>query len=268
MKTGIITAQHSFISLILAGLALLTVSCTNTKKVTYFNTVGEGLIPSSMSSLEPVIQKSDILSITVSSPNPEATAMYNAPNLMTLGGNVTSSSGNIAPASGYLVNQDGNVEFPGLGNVLVAGLTKQKAKEMLTKLLLEKGLLKEPIVTLRYLNFRVTVLGEVTRPTVVSVPNEKISLLEAIGLAGDLTIYAKRDNVLLIREEKGSKLIKRINLNDNELFSSPYYYLKSNDVIYVEPNSAKVASASRTQQLLPSLIGALSLIAIILTRVF
>jgi polysaccharide export outer membrane protein len=151
---------------------------------------------------------------------------------------------------------------------MVAGLTKQKAKEVITKLLVDNKLLVDPIITIRYLNFRVTVLGEVSRPTVVTVPNEKISLLEAIGLAGDLTIYAKRDNVLLIREEKGSKLIKRINLNDSELFSSPYYYLKSNDVIYVEPNTAKVASASRSQQLLPTLISGLSFIAIILTRVF
>ncbi len=110
-------------------------------------------------------------------------------------------------------------------------------------------------------------MGEVAKPNVFTVPNEKISILEAIGLAGDLTIYGRRDNVLLIREEKNSKLIKRINLNSSEIFSSPYYYLKSNDIIYVEPNNARVAASSRAQQLLPTFIAGLSFIAIILTRV-
>jgi polysaccharide export outer membrane protein len=268
MKTGLLTARPLSLSLILVGLVAIFGSCVDTRKVTYFNSLNEGVIPSSLINLEPIIQKSDILSISVSSPNPEATTMYNAPNMMTLSTTMTSSAGNIAPASGYLVNQEGYIEFPGLGNILVAGLSKQKAKEVITKLLVDNKLLVDPIVTLRYLNYRVTVLGEVAHPTVVVVPNEKISMLEAIGLAGDLTIYARRDNVLLIREEKGSKLIKRINLNDTELFSSPYYYLKSNDVIYVESNSAKVASASRTQQLLPTFLSGLSFIAIILTRVF
>jgi polysaccharide export outer membrane protein len=268
MKTGLFTARRFSLSLILLGLALIFGSCANTRKVTYFNTLGEGVIPSTVMNLEPVIQKSDILSISVSSPNPEATAIYNTPNTMQVGTNMTSGAGNIAPAAGYLVNQDGNIEFPGLGNILVAGMTKQRAKEVITKLLLDNKLLVDPIVTIRYLNYRVTVLGEVARPSVLTVPNEKISLLEALGLAGDLTIFARRDNVLLVREEKGSKLIKRINLNDTELFSSPYYYLKSNDIIYVEPNNAKVASASRTQQLLPTILSGLSFIAIILTRVF
>lgn len=268
MKTGFLRARSLSISLIFLGLAVIFGSCVDTKKVTYFNTLNEGVIPTTVTNLEPVIQKSDILSITVSSPNPEATAIYNAPNMIALSTNNISGAGNIAPASGYLVNQEGNIEFPGLGNIMLAGLTKQKAKEVITKLLVDNKLLVDPIVTIRYLNYRVTVLGEVARPGVQVVPNEKISLLEALGLAGDLTIYARRDNVLLIREEKGSRLVKRINLNSSDILTSPYYYLKSNDVIYVESNSAKVASANRTQQLLPSILSGLSFIAIILTRVF
>ena len=144
---------------------------------------------------------------------------------------------------------------------------EQKLKDEITQKLLDSKLLVDPIVTIRLLNYRVTVLGEVAHPTVVTVPNERISILEALGLAGDITIYGKKENVLLIREEKGSKVIKRINLNSSEIFSSPYYYLKSNDVIYVEPNQAKVASASQGRQLVPTLLAALSLVAIILTRV-
>lgn len=267
MKTVLLTAPRSIAYFLVLGSLLILGSCADAKKVTYFNNIEEGIITSSTANLEPVIQKSDILSITVTSPNPEATVMFNAPN-MALPNSTSAQAGNFAPAAGYLVNQDGYVEFPSLGKIMAAGLTKQRLKEEITSQLLSKKLLIDPIVTVRYLNYRVTVLGEVARPTVVTVPNEKISILEAIGLAGDLTIYGKRENVLLIREEKGTKIVKRINLNSSDIISSPYYYLKSNDVIYVEPNNTKIAAASRSQQLLPSILSGLSFVAIILTRVF
>ena len=266
METGLLTDQHKFLFILLLGAELVFSSCGNTQKVTYFNNIEDGVIPSSVMNLEPVVQKSDILSITVSSLNPEASIIFNTPNLSGQGNNIA-GAGNIAPSSGYLVNNDGYIQFPVLGNILAAGLSKQKLKDDITKMLIDKKLLIDPIVNVRYLNFRVTVLGEVARPTVVTVPNEKISILEAIGLAGDLTIYARRENVLLIREEKGSKLIKRLNLNTSEIFTSPYYYLKSNDVIYIEPNITKIASTSNTRQILPILLSGLSFVAIILTRV-
>ena len=120
--------------------------------------------------------------------------------------------------------------------------------------MVEKKLLVDPIVTIRFLNFKVTVLGEVAHPNVITVPSERISLLEAIGLAGDLTIYAQRDNVLVIRDEDGKKITHRLNLNSTELFNSPYYYLKSNDVVYVEPNKSKVASTGRANSGYPLLL--------------
>jgi polysaccharide export outer membrane protein len=131
----------------------------------------------------------------------------------------------------------------------------------------DQKLLTDPIVSVRFLNFRVTVLGEVNDPAVIPVPNEKISLLEAIGLAGDLTIYARRDNVMVIREdENGNKEIKRIDLNSTELLSSPYYYLRSNDIVYVEPNKARVASSGRGQIWVPAVLSGLSLVAIVVDR--
>lgn len=266
MKTGLIFARRFYVSIFVLGLVLLLGSCTNTKKVTYFNDLNEGVISNTVASLEPVIQKSDILSITVTSPNPEATVMFNAPN-MALPSSTAPGSGNIAPALGYLVSPEGFIDFPGLGKVQAAGITKQQLKDNITASLVNSKLLVNPIVTVRYLNYRVTVLGEVARPTVVTVPNERISILEAIGLAGDLTIYGKRENVLIIREEKGAKVIKRVNLNNSEIFSSPYYYLKSNDIVYVEPNNARIAASSRTQQLLPTMISALSFIAVIFTYI-
>ena len=116
----------------------------------------------------------------------------------------------------------------------------------------------DPIVTVRFLNFRVTILGEVEHPTVITVPSERISILEALGLAGDITIYGKRDNVLLIREEGSEKIIKHIDLNSQEILTSPYYYLKSNDVLYVQANKDKVRSVSNPRLLLPVLFSILS----------
>ena len=266
MKTTLLTDPHTFFFSVLLGSLFILTSCADTRKFTYLNNIEDGVIPSSVVNLEPIIQKSDILSITVSSLNPEASIIFNAPNLSTSSSSAA-GAGNIAPSSGYLVNQDGYIEFPVLGNILAAGVTKQRLKEEIARQLVDKKLLIDPIVNIRYLNFRVTVLGEVLRPTVVTVPNEKISIFEAIGLAGDLTIYAKRDNVLLIREEKGNKIIKRLNLNTSEILTSPYYYLKSNDIVYAEPNSAKVSSTNATRQYLPIVLSGLSFIAIIIDRV-
>lgn len=257
-----INFSRIFVFLLLLAL-LFSTACVNTRSATYFNDVNDATLSANTPIPESVIQKNDLLSISVSSLNAEASAIFNTPNnsgVMTAGTNPTM-------ASGYLVSADGNIQFPILGSVKAAGLTKEQLKESFIKTLLEKQLLKDPIVSIRFLNFRVTVLGEVRNPTVVSVPNEKISLLEAIGLAGDLTIYARRDNILVIREEDGNKVIKRLNLNSNELLSSPYYYLKSNDVVYVEPNKARVATSGRSQQWIPMVVSGLSLVVIALDRV-
>ncbi|HEX8313718.1 MAG TPA: SLBB domain-containing protein, partial [Flavisolibacter sp.] len=157
--------------------------------------------------------------------------------------------------------------FPILGTIKAAGLTENALRSQIIKGILDKKLLVDPIVAIRHLNFRVTVLGEVGNPTVINVPSEKITLLEALGLAGDVTIYGRKENVLVIREEGGQKLIKRINLNTSEIFNSPYYYLRSNDIVYVEPNKAKVAGSSRSYQLLPIILSGLSFAAIIVDRV-
>jgi polysaccharide export outer membrane protein len=149
----------------------------------------------------------------------------------------------------------------------ITGLTTNELREKITAELLSKKLLVDPIVIVRQLNFKVSVLGEVGRPSVVNVPSEKISLLEALGLAGDITIYGKKDNVMIIREENGQKTIKRINLNSSEIFTSDYYYLKSNDIVYVEANKAKVASSTRSSTLIPIILSALSFGAIIIDRI-
>ena len=259
-----IQMKPKFKVLVLMCVVLFSASCVNTRKAVYFNNIGDTTMVAGISDLEPVIKPNDILSISVSSLNPEASNVFNAPNLSAT---TYSSTSTTTQSTGYLVNQEGFIQFPILGNINAAGLTKKELKEQLTKTLLNKKLLVDPIVDIRYLNFRISVMGEVARPTVVTVPSEKISLLEALALAGDLTIYARRDNVMVIREEKGERIIKRIDLNSTSLFTSPYYYLKSNDIVYAEPNKSKVASTGRITQWLPVLFSVLSFAIIAVDRV-
>lgn len=240
-------------------ISALIFSCASSKKFVYFNNQAEGIYNNSAPVLQQTINANDILSIAVSSLNPEASQIFNAA--------AGSSNGNATKnAGGYLVEQDGTIQFPVLGRIQVAGLTKSELTEFLRKTLEDKKLLIDPIVSINFLNFRVTVLGEVMHPQVVTVPNEKISLLEAIGMAGDLTIFARRDNVLLIREEKGKRLLKRINLNSGDIFNSPYYYLKTNDIVYAEPNNTKVFANSNTRQLLPIVVSLLTLLTLVVYR--
>ncbi len=232
-------------------------SCVNTKRAIYFRDQGDGTIRSSFLVPETIIEANDILSIQVSSLNPEASAAFNAASTSN-NASATPSPGSLSEAAGYLVSRQGFITFPILGNIRAAGLTKDQLTDSISHILSDKKLLVDPIVSIRMLNFKVTVLGEVEHPSVFSVPAEKISLLEALGLAGDLTINAKRDNVLIIREETGKKVIKRIDLNSSELFTSPYYYLQSNDVVYAEPNKAKVRSSSNTAMWVSVIFAALS----------
>lgn len=243
------------------SVLMMCFSCTSTKSVTIFNGAENGLIASNTPVPESIIQKNDILGIAVSSLNPEASAIFNP------GGPTSPASTSpttAATTQGYLVGTDGNIQFPLLGAIKAEGLSKAQLKDKITSSILEKKLLLDPIVAIRFLNFRVTVLGEVNHPSVVTVPNEKISLLEALGLAGDLTLYARRDNVMVIREVKDQKMITRLNLSSTELFTSPYYYLQSNDIVYVEPNKAKVSSTGRAWQWMPTVFAGLSLTILLL----
>jgi len=256
--------RKSFVPL--CGLVILISSCVNTRKSVYFVDQQDAIFASKISVPETIIAPNDLLSITVSSLNPSASSVFNAPNVM-YATNTPTNGGGPVQASGYLVDSDGNIQFPLLGTIKVAGLNENALRMQIVKSLVDKKLLVDPVVTIRHLNFRVTVLGEVGNPTVISVPTEKITLLEALGLAGDVTIFGKRDNIMVIREENNNKIIKRLNLNTSEIFESPYYYLRSNDIVYVEPNKAKVSGSSQTTQLLPIILSGLSLAAIILDRV-
>ena len=231
-------------------------SCVNTKKAIYFRGQGDAVIRSPDYIPETIIESNDILSILVSSLSQEASVAFNATSVTDV--NSTTASGSRNESAGYLVSHEGLIKFPMLGNIKAAGLTKDQLQDTITRMLTEKKLLLSPLVSVRMLNFKVTVLGEVGHPTVIPVPSEKISLLEALGLAGDLAINAKRDNVLVIREEPGKKVIKRLDLNSSQLFTSPYYYLRANDIVYVEPNKTKVWSSSNAAMWVTVVVAVLS----------
>jgi polysaccharide export outer membrane protein len=251
---------------LIASICTLTIiSCTNTRKAVYFYNVPDTTFLQRGPDIQTPIQENDILGITISSLNAEASSIFNPPSSNNL--RATTVTGSNTESGGYLVGADGTIQLPVLGNIKAEGLTKKELKDHITNMILAKKLLIDPLVEIRFLNYEVTVLGEVAKPTVITVPSEKISLLKALGLAGDLTIYGKRDNVLLIREENGQKRTRHINLNSSDFFNSPYYYLQPNDVIYVQPNKAKVASAGKTQQLLPLLLTGLSIVVVVLDRV-
>lgn len=246
-------------------ISVLNSSCTSHKKVLYFPNLKDSTQLTNLQAPDITIRKADILSIHVGSQNIEANRIYNEPN--TTEAQSTTQNGEVMRTGGYLVSNDGTIRFPLLGYIQADGLTKKQLQEKILNQLIERKLLIDPTVEIRHLNFKVTVLGEVTRPTVINVPNEKITLLEALGLAGDMTIFGKRENVLVIRDEDGKKVARRINLNKNDLFFSSYYYLQPDDVVYVEPSKTKVARESKLYQLLPVILGGISTSIFILDRI-
>lgn len=259
--------------MLLAICGCLFASCVNTKKAAYFNNLSDTTLAAIKVDFEPVIQKNDMLQINVSALNPAEAAMYNLPNTYSAGavpgaGGMTQPvmAGGANPAAGFLVNQEGYIQYPVLGRIKAAGLTKKALTDTIQNQLVNRKLLVDPIVSIRFLNYRVTVLGEVTHPAVVNVSSEKISVLEALGMAGDITIYGKKDNVLLIREENGVRTTRRLNLNDAASLNSPYFYLKPNDIVYVEPSKSKVATTSKANTVVPIVLSALSLVVILVDR--
>lgn len=246
----------------LAVILFIASSCGNTKRIVYLDNITDSEFNKFVASTEPKIQENDLLSITVSSPNATASQFFNT----TVSTSTQMIGYSTTQAAGYLVNQDGTIDLPMLGRIKASGYTKAQLKDIITRKLTDNKYLIDPIISIRYLNFKVTVLGEVARPMVINVPDEKINILEALGFAGDMTVYGKRENVALIREEEGKRIVKRLNLNASNILTSPYYYLRPNDIIYVEPNKAKVQSASNTRTWLPALLSGLSLTAVIVDR--
>lgn len=234
-----------FSFVILFALILSLDSCSSSQHVAYFQNADSVSLAASKMLYDAKIMPKDQLTITVITTDPQAASPFNLSVSNTIGTSGQLSTG-VGSLQGYLVDNDGNINFPIVGKLHVVGLTKTQCEDMIRNKIapyLAKD--ETPIVTVRMASYRVTVLGEVSHPGVVPVTTEKMSVIEALASAGDLTIYGKRNNVMLIREDaKGEKSIHRLNLNDVRLINSPYYYLQQNDIVYVEPNAVKARNSA------------------------
>lgn len=251
---------------IVFGVLFLLSSCGINRELAYFKGQQDTTLTLAQRSFEPIIQTGDILFIGVSSSDPLSSSQFNSVNAVpannAAGANFMAQS--VTP--GLLVDKQGNIQLPKIGKVAVKGLTKSELTQALQIALIPY--LKDPIVSIRFMNYRVTVLGEVVRPSTFNVSNERISVLEALGMAGDLTAYGNRNNVLVIHENEGKKEFHRVNLNKMELFQSQHFYLQSNDVVYVEPNKAKSYLGSETSVYLPAIISSATLLVLVVNNFF
>jgi len=235
--------KNSYFVLIL--LVALVTSCSAPKNVAYLLNSGEVDLSQSQFLYDAKIMPKDILTITVNTVNPEASAPFNLTVSTTF--NTNSRSTYSQPVlQTYLVDNNGIIDFPVLGRISVGGLTKSQCEQLIhDRIKPYLNASENPVVTVRMSSYSISVLGEVNRPGSYQVSREKINVLEALAQAGDLTIYGVRENVKLIREDaKGKKRIYLINLNDANLLTSPYYYLQQNDIVYVEPNKVKARNSS------------------------
>ncbi|MBQ8593756.1 MAG: polysaccharide biosynthesis/export family protein [Bacteroidaceae bacterium] len=227
--------------ILLLGICLA--SCTSYKRIPYIQNSDElKNIVQEKDLYDAHIMPKDLLTITVNCEDPEAAAPYNLVVQSILNNNSKTLTTQPSLMS-YLVDNNGNIDFPSLGTIHVGGLTKSQAEEMIRQRL-QPYFSKKFIVNVRMINYKISVLGEVARPNTYTISNEKVNIFEALALAGDLTIYGKRDGVKLIREDsEGKTEIIPLNLNDANIVNSPYYYLRQNDVLYVEPNKAKAKNS-------------------------
>ena len=231
---------------LLSVMTVLLASCGSVKNVAYLQNSDYIDLSRSEFLYDARIMPKDVLTITVNTVNPEASAPYNLIVRSTL----TNTSSSVSTGGGslqtYLVDNNGTIEFPVLGTLHVGGLSKSECEKMIhDKIMPYLNAAENPVVTVRMSNYKISVLGEVNKPGMFNVSNEKINILEALAQAGDLTIYGVREKVKLIRENaNGKKEIVNLNLNDAEIINSPYYYLQQNDIVYVEPNKVKARNSS------------------------
>lgn len=255
-------------TLILIALSVGFCSCGNYKKITYFRDLQDSSKAQSIEEYpfkELKIKSDDILAITIQTIDPvNATSVNQITSTPVAGISLGTANSSSTEISGFLVDKDGVIELPMLGKLNVLNLTTIEAREVIRA----KASLyyKEPTVQVRFTNFKITIIGEVAKPAPYILPNEKITVLDAIGLAGDLTIYGKRENIMLIRENNGKKEVYRFNLNSSETFKSPAFYLQQNDIIYVESHKAKAGTLNAgTRQTIGLVASIISVFAILIS---
>lgn len=239
--------MKKYLSLVLLVLTLSLTGCMSYKKVPYIQNSQEVDLSQAANLYDAKIMPKDFLTITVNLPkDPEATKMFN----ISISGSATTNSlggqsfSTMSSLQSYLVENDGTIDFPILGKIKVAGMTRNELQEYIVEQICPTYVNERPIVLVTISSFKISVIGEVTGPGQYTVSNGKVNIFEAIALARDLTVYGRRDNVKLIREmANGEKMIVELNLNDANIINSPYYQLQQNDIVYVTPNKAKAKGA-------------------------
>ena len=242
MKKYIMSRKALLSTLCVAILVLA--SCGSVKDIAYF----QNKVINDPEAIDKhagiVIQPKDMLSIVVSCRNPELVAMFNLPVISYQAGSEIVSGAGQQRLLGYVVDNDGNIDFPVLGKIHVSGLTRWDLSKYIKKRLLDEGLLTDAVVTVEFMNFKVSVIGEVNNPGTFTIDGDKVTVLQAISLAKDLTIFGERENVTVIRERNGERTMYEINLCDVDMFKSPAYYLQQNDVVYVQPSKVKARQST------------------------
>ena len=233
--------------LILVAAALMT-SCNTQKDIPYMigaNELPPEVLQSAAKANDPVVMPGDMLQINVISRNAEAVKPFNKIDYVSkLGGNTNINNNNENSMYYYLVDANGNIEYPYLGTLYIGGMSKSAVENHIASLIYPRYLTERPGVEVRFQNFRVYILGEVKNPGEIKATNGRLNLLEAIAMAGDLTIQGRRDNVMIVRTNSdGSRSIQTVNMNDKNMIISPSFNLQQNDIIYVEPNSSKARSS-------------------------
>lgn len=272
---------NSYLILFILFISVGLFSCSSTQKIKYFQDIPDSGLVKQIPKAEykdPIIHTGDILNVQVLTISPLSTSMVNAGNTASassttpasatasLSGLLGSSAGQAQGATGYLVDRDGIIEIPIIGKVKAAGGTTTQLRDTVEALAVKYY--KDPVVSVRFANFKVSVTGEVLKPGQYVLSDEKVSVLDAIAMAGDLTIFGKRENVLLLRENSdGSKSAYRLNLKKSDIMSSSVFYLKQNDIIYVEPRKAKSDATDAAQTKYVAIAGSiLSLLLVFATR--
>ncbi|KIA95953.1 sugar transporter [Pedobacter kyungheensis] len=244
--------------LFIAIYTCLATGCAPRRDLVYFSNLAKQTSDEKLPSQEVKIQQNDLLSVSINSLNQESNVLF-AVNTK------APSAENNYKVEGYRVNKDGMINLPVVGNVRLEGLTIEQAQNTISREL--DKYVKKPVVDVQLVNFKVTVIGEVNRPSNFTVQGDNINLLQALGMAGDMTVYGKRDNVLVIREQNGQRVMKRLNLNNQDVMNSPFFFLKQNDIVYVEPDKSKASEYSTNTRVMPLVIASISAVAVLITAV-
>ncbi len=242
---------------------IILASCSTREKIVYFQQ-GE-VDASTQHNYTPILKTDDFLSVLVTADDPEASVPFNFPSNVQQNFNNGYVIGNPAQI-GYLVDANGEIKLPVIGSVKVSGLNRMEATRLIEDKL--KEYIKNPVVNIQIQNYKVTVLGDVRNPGTFKIPNERMTVLEAIGLAGDLRMTGNRKNILVIRDENGKKTEYRIDLTSKDIFNSPAYYLTQNDVVYVEPNTTARSESTLWRTTGPIFISLTSLVVTTTTLLF